>query len=125
MEQTSGKIYKNRMLILFNVVLMTFMATLDGSIVNVALPKMAEKLAVSTEAIAWVVSAYLIVIVGSILIFGRLGDTKGKTRIFHYGVVIFTIGSLLCGIANSFLLLILARAVQAIGAAATDRKSVV
>ena len=119
MEQTSDKIYKNRMLILFNVVLMTFMATLDGSIVNVALPKMAEKLSVSTEAIAWVVSAYLIVIVGSILIFGRLGDTKGKTRIFHYGVVIFTIGSLLCGIANSFLLLILARAVQAIGAAAT------
>lgn len=119
MEQTSDKIYKNRMLILFNVVLMTFMATLDGSIVNVALPKMAEKLSVSTEAIAWVVSAYLIVIVGSILIFGRLGDTRGKTRIFHYGIIIFTIGSLLCGIANSFLFLILARAVQAIGAAAT------
>jgi MFS family permease len=98
---------------------MTFMATLDGSIVNVALPTMAQKLSVSTEAIAWVVSSYLIVISGSILVFGRLGDIKGKTRIFHYGVVIFTIGSLLCGITNSFILLIIARAIQAIGAAAT------
>ncbi len=55
------------MLILFNIVLMTFMATLDSSIVNVALPKMAEsKLSVTTEAIAWVVSAYLIAIAGTI-----------------------------------------------------------
>jgi MFS family permease len=61
------KIYGNRMLILFNIVLMTFMATLDSSIVNVALPKMAEsKLSVTTEAIAWVVSAYLIAIAGTI-----------------------------------------------------------
>ncbi len=119
MQQNNEKVYKNRMLILFNVVLMTFMATLDGSIVNVALPTMAEKLSVSTEAIAWVVSSYLIVISASILVFGRLGDTKGKTKVFHYGIVIFTIGSLLCGISNSLILLIISRTVQAIGAAAT------
>jgi EmrB/QacA subfamily drug resistance transporter len=98
---------------------MTFMATLDGSIVNVALPNMAEKLSVSTEAIAWVVSSYLIVISGSILIFGRLGDIKGKTNVFHWGIILFTFGSLLCGISNSFLFLIAARSVQAVGAAAT------
>lgn len=119
MEQTSEKVYKNRMLILFNIVLMTFMATLDSSIVNVALPKMSELLSVSSEAIAWVVSSYLLVIVGTILIFGRLGDIKGKTRVFHYGIVIFTVGSLLCGISNSFIILIIARAIQGIGAAAT------
>jgi EmrB/QacA subfamily drug resistance transporter len=119
MEQTSDKIYKNRMLILFNVVLTTFMATLDASIVNVALPNMAEKLSVSTEAIAWTVSAYIIVIAGTILIFGRLGDIMGKTRIFHFGIIVFSFGSLLCGISNTFLLLIIARAVQAIGASAT------
>lgn len=119
MEQTSDKIYKNRMLILFNVVLVTFMATLDGSIVNVALPKMAEKLNVSTEAIAWVVSSYLIVVSATILIFGRLGDIKGKTNVFHAGIILFTLGSLLCGITNSFIMLIVARSVQAIGAAAT------
>jgi len=117
MEQTSEKVFKNRMLILFNVVLMTFMATLDSSIVNVALPKMAQQLSVSSEAISWVVSSYLLVIVGTILIFGRLGDIIGKTRIFHFGIVIFTIGSLLCGISNSFILLIIARAIQGIGAA--------
>lgn len=119
MDQTNEKIYKNRMLILFNVVLMTFMATLDSSIVNVALPNMAEKLSVSTEAIAWAVSAYIIVIAGTILIFGRLGDIIGKTRVFHFGIIIFTIGSLLCGISGSFVILIVARCVQAIGAAAT------
>lgn len=119
MEQTSDKIYKNRMIILINVVLMTFMATLDGSIVNVALPNMAEKLSVSTEAIAWVVTSYLIVISATILIFGRLGDIKGKANIFQYGIILFSIGSLLCGISNSFIFLIIARSIQAVGAAAT------
>lgn len=119
MEQTNEKIYKNKMLILINVVLMTFMATLDGSIVNVALPTMANKLSVTSETIAWVVSSYLITIAGTILIFGRLGDLIGKTKIFMIGIVIFTIGSLLCGISNSFPFLIIARVVQAIGAAGT------
>jgi drug resistance transporter, EmrB/QacA subfamily len=95
------------------------MATLDSSIVNVALPKMSDSLSVNTESIAWVVSSYLIVIAGTILVFGRLGDMKGKTNIFHIGVVVFTLGSLLCGISNSFLLLIVARCIQAVGAAAT------
>ncbi|MGL6216866.1 MAG: MFS transporter, partial [Lacrimispora sphenoides] len=106
MEQTSEKIYKNRNLILINVVLLTFMSTLDSSIVNVALPKMSRLLSVSAEAIAWVVSVYLLVIVGTILIFGRLGDIVGKTRIFLYGVLGFTIGSLMCGMSGSFLMLI-------------------
>jgi drug resistance transporter, EmrB/QacA subfamily len=117
MEHEEDKIYKNRMLILVNVLLLTFMACLDGSIVNVALPNMASKLSVSTESIAWVVTSYLIVISATILIFGRLGDIIGKTRIFKFGIVLFTIGSLLCGISNSFIVLILSRIIQAIGAA--------
>jgi EmrB/QacA subfamily drug resistance transporter len=118
MEQTNEKVYKNRMLILINVVLLTLMATLDSSIVNVALPQMSELLHVSSEAIAWVVTIYLLVVVGTILIFGRLGDIFGKTRIFLYGVLVFTAGSLLCGISHSFLQLIISRAIQALGAAA-------
>lgn len=119
MEQTADKIYKNRMIILINVVLMTFMATLDGSIVNVALPNMASKLSVNTETIAWTVSAYIITIAGTILIFGRLGDIIGKTRIFHFGIIVFTLGSLLCGASPSFYILIIARCIQGIGASAT------
>ena len=119
MEKKDDKIHKNRWLILFTVVMMTFMACLDSSIVNVALPVMAKKLSVTMASIEWVVTSYLIIISATILIFGRLGDIKGKTKIFKFGVVLFTFGSLLCGISNSLTILVAARAIQAIGAAGT------
>ena len=105
--------------ILIVVLTFTFMSALDGSIVNVALPKMARVLNVSTSNIQLVATSYLIVIAGTVLIFGRLGDILGKTRMFKLGLAIFTIGSLLCGISGSFLILIMSRVIQAIGAAAT------
>lgn len=101
------------------VISATFMSTLDGSIVNVALPNMAKTLGVTTSKIQLVVTSYLIVISGIILIFGRLGDMFGKTKMFKIGLFFFTLGSLLCGITTSFPLLISARVVQAIGAAGT------
>lgn len=101
------------------VVLAVFMCTLDGSIVNVALPNMAKALGVTTSKIQLVVTSYLIVIVGIILIFGRLGDMFGKTRMFRIGMLFFTIGSLLCGISHSFPVLIFSRIIQGIGAAGT------
>lgn len=119
MEPTQEKIYKNRFLILFNVVMMTFMATLDGSIVNVSLPIMAKNLNVTNEAISWVVTAYLITIAATILIFGRLGDIRGKTQVFMAGMVVFTLGSLLCGISGSIYTLVATRVLQGIGAAGT------
>ena len=119
MENTNNEIHKKRWLILLTTVLLTFMATLDGSIVNVALPVMAEKLSVSMASIEWVVTSYLIVIVATILVFGRLADIKGKTTIFRLGIVIFTIGSLACGLSNSLIMLVLSRGLQAIGAAGT------
>lgn len=119
MEQMQDKIYKNRYLILFNVVMMTFMACLDGSIVNVTLPIMAKKLNITNEVVSWVVTAYLITIAATILIFGRLGDIKGKARVFMAGIVLFTAGSLVCGISNSIYTLIGTRVLQAIGAACT------
>lgn len=97
----------------------TFMSSLDGSIVNVALPKMSDALGVTSSKIQWVVTSYLIVISAVILIFGRLGDMFGKTTVFKIGLLLFTIGSFLCGITSSFSVLILARVVQAIGAAGT------
>ena len=110
---------KNKWPILLIVVMSTFMATLDSSIVNVALPQMARALDVDTAQIQLVVTSYLIVIVGIILIFGKLGDMLGKTRIFTFGIAMFTLGSLLCGIGSSFPVLIGARIIQAVGAAAT------
>jgi len=110
--------YKNRWVILFIVVMVTFMSTLDSSIVNVALPVMAKSLKVSSAVIQLVVTSYLIVIAATILIFGKLGDTIGKTKIFKFGIALFTLGSLFCGITSSLLILVLARIIQAIGAAA-------
>ena len=92
-EVIEKDVYKNRWLILAVVVMQPFMACLDGSIVNVALPFMAKKLNVSMASIEWVVTSYLIIISGTILIFGRVGDIKGKTTVFKYGLIIFTFGS--------------------------------
>lgn len=110
---------KSRWTILFIVLMSTFMSTLDSSVVNVALPKMAESLNVTTSSIQLVVTSYLIVIAGIVLIFGRLGDMFGKSKMFKFGVSLFSLGSLLCGISNSFPILIVSRVVQAIGAAST------
>lgn len=119
MDGNNKTVYKYRWLILFNVVLMTFMCCLDSSIVNVALPIMANRLNVSMAAIGWVVTSYLIIISSTILIFGRLGDIKGKTKIFKFGIVVFTFGSLLCGLSTSLPILVMARVIQAIGAGGT------
>ena len=113
----SEKIYRNRNLILINVVFMTFMVPLDSSVVNVALPVMTQKLSVTSEAISWVLIFYLIVISATVLIFGRLADIRGKSTVFRCGVLVFVLGSLLCGISNSFVFLIAARVIQALGGA--------
>lgn len=83
------------------------MTTLDSSIVNVALPTMAKELNTSMAGIEWVVTSYLITICATILLFGKLGDILGKTRIFKIGIGVFTIGSLLCGLSNTLFMLIL------------------
>lgn len=109
---------KKRWFILFVVVMVTFMATLDSSIVNIALPVMSKKMGVDSSKIQLVVVSYLLIIVATILIFGRLGDMIGKARVFKGGIFLFTVGSLLCGITNSLYFLIIARVIQGIGASA-------
>lgn len=104
--------------VLFAIIAMTFMATLDSSIVNVALPVLSDKLKVSLSSIEWVVASYSIIICSSILFFGRLGDILGKSRIFQIGTFLFTLSSLLCGLSQSFVLLIIFRFLQGIGASA-------
>ena len=111
--------YKNKWIILITILLLTFMSTLDGSIVNVALPTMAKELSVNTQSISWVVSAYLIGICTVILAFGKLGDLKGKMKIFKIGVFSFTVGSLMCGLSPTLPILIISRILQALGAAAS------
>ena len=123
MDSVNNSSNKNRWAILFIVVMLTFMATLDGSIVNVALPVMAKDLNVTSATIQLVVTSYLIIISATILVFGRLGDMLGKTKVFKFGMALFTLGSLFCGITSSLTALVIARVIQAIGAAAAMANS--
>ncbi|MFA6807743.1 MAG: MFS transporter [Eubacteriales bacterium] len=105
-----------RWFILINVALGSFMATLDSSIVNVALPTMTQEFHTNLTSIQWVVTAYLIVIASLLPIFGRLADIIGRRRVYLAGILIFLIGSALCGQAYSISFLVGMRVIQAIGA---------
>lgn len=100
---------KNKWAILFTVLVMTFMACLDASIVTVALPVMQKELGVGLDRIQLVSSVYLLATCVAMLPFGRLGDVRGKVNVFQLGVIVFSVGSLLCGLSASLEVLILAR----------------
>jgi EmrB/QacA subfamily drug resistance transporter len=96
------------------------MIILDGTIVNVALPSIQDDLGFSQADLAWVVNAYLIAFGGLLLLAGRFGDLIGRKRMFLSGLVLFTLASLLCGLATSQGLLIGARFLQGVGGAMTS-----
>src|SRR5438270_6361488 len=94
-----------------------FMTVLDIAIVNVALPSIGRALDFSRENLQWVVTAYAISFGGFLLLGGRAADLLGRRRVFMVGVAVFTLASLLCGLAWSEGVLIAARAIQGLGAA--------
>ena len=108
----------NRWKIMRVTVFLAFMSSLDGSIVNIALPNLSETMNEPISSITWVVTSYLIALCALIPFFGRLGDIKGNTQIFKFGIAVFTFGSLLCGVSVNLTMLVISRLIQAIGAAA-------
>jgi EmrB/QacA subfamily drug resistance transporter len=112
-----GVDYSRKWLVMIAVGLGIFLGTIDSSIVNVALPTLADDLATSFAAVQWVLIAYLLTMATLILGVGRLGDMLGKKRIYTAGFAVFTAGSLLAGLAPSIAWLIGFRVFQAIGAA--------
>src|SRR5947199_1744939 len=94
-----------------------FMVVLDIAIVNVALPSIKDDLGFSQQNLQWVISAYALVFGGFLLLGGRAADVLGRRRIFLAGLVVFTVSSLLAGLAWSEGSLIGARAFQGLGAA--------
>src|ERR687888_881350 len=94
-----------------------FMVVLDIAIVNVALPSIKVDLGFSQENLQWVISAYALVFGGFLLLGGRAADLIGRRRLFFVGLVVFSLASLLAGLAWSEASLISARAVQGLGAA--------
>lgn len=110
---------KNLILILIAASFASFMSSLDGTIVNIALPSIAEAFDLTTSSVAWVSTIYFLVIAGSLLIVGKLTDLLGLKKIFLVGFSVFVIGSFSCGffpdLLGSFEILLVARIIQALG----------
>ncbi|HEY32353.1 MAG TPA: MFS transporter [Dehalococcoidia bacterium] len=106
-------------LALLTVSIGTFMATLDASIVNISLPRLSVVFDTEPSVVLWVTVAYLLVSVGLMLALGKIGDLFGRKRVYIIGLTVFTVGLVLCWISQSVVQLILARIVQAVGAAMT------
>jgi EmrB/QacA subfamily drug resistance transporter len=108
-------------LLILSVSLALFMSGLDGTIVNIALPTISEAFQVSSITVSWVATAYLLVMAGCVLVFGKIADMVGFRKIFLSGFVIFTLGSFSCGllpeIAGGLYSLIGSRVLQAVGGA--------
>ena len=96
----------------------TFMLLIDITVVNVALPDIARDLDASFTDLQWVVDAYALTLAAFLLTAGSVADLIGRRRVFVAGVGLFTVASVLCGLAHTPLLLNLARALQGVGAAA-------
>jgi MFS family permease len=93
------------------------LASLSASIATIVLPALTEAFAAPFQYAQWVVIAYLLAITAAIVSIGRLGDIVGRRRLLLAGLVLFTVASVLCGIAPTLWLLIAARAAQGLGAA--------
>src|SRR3954447_18701903 len=103
---------------LTGVALATFMTYLDNNVVNVALPSIQRDLHLTLSGLEWIVSSYILVFSGLMLVGGRLGDVYGRRRVFLAGLTGFTAASLLAGIAGDETTLIVARVLQGVDAAA-------
>src|SRR3954463_10285374 len=119
MEQV-GMEDRKRWLALYVLCAGMLMIVLDATIVNVALPTIKDDLDFSQSNLAWVVNGYLITFGGLLLLAGRIGDLIGQRRIFLIGLGVFTGASLICAVAQSQGVLIVARFVQGVGGALTS-----
>jgi EmrB/QacA subfamily drug resistance transporter len=104
-------------LVFFLVATGVFLATMDSSMINVALPSIMRSFSTTLARTQWVVLMYLLTITVSLLIWGYLGDCYGQGRIYLYGMLVFTFGSTVCYLAPTLALLVFFRFVQALGAA--------
>src|SRR5205085_6630958 len=92
---------RSRWIALYVLCVGVLMIVLDATIVNVALPTIQKDLGFSQSSLAWVVNAYLIAFGGLLLLAGRLGDLVSRRKVFLAGLAVFTLASLLCGLAPS------------------------
>ncbi|QTA92653.1 MFS transporter [Desulfonema magnum] len=111
------EITENKWLIFSLVAVGVFMSTLDGSIVNIALPSIMHDLVIPLATIEWIPMIYLLTVSSLLLSFGRLSDIRGRRWVYSRGLIVFSLGSLFCGMARNAIWLIAARSFQGVGAA--------
>ncbi|MFJ8506406.1 MFS transporter [Streptomyces avermitilis] len=116
-EVSAGPPDPRRWLILTLLCMAQFMLIVDVTVVNVALPTIGDELALGAGALTWVVTAYTLFFGSLLLLGGRVGDLLGRRRMFLAGLTVFTLASLMSGLADSGGMLITARACQGVGAA--------
>jgi DHA2 family multidrug resistance protein len=104
--------------LLANVMIGTFMAVLDATIVNVGLPKIMASFGVGIDKIEWVITAYMLAMAVMLPTAGWLADKYGYKRVYFLGLMLFTIGSFLCGMSSNEDMLIISRIIQGLGAGA-------
>ncbi len=110
--------------ILSTVLLGATMSALDVSIVNVAMPTLKNTFGVSMAVIEWIAMAYMLTLTIFLPLFGRLADMYGRSKLYNIGFVVFSVGSLFCGMANTAGFMIGARVIQAVGAGLLQANSV-
>src|SRR5207302_3278687 len=102
-------------LVLATCCLSIFIVSLDNTIVNVALPSIRRELHASVSGLQWTVDAYTLVLATLLMVSASTADRIGRRRVFQIGLVVFSLGSLLCGLAQNLPMLIAFRVLQAIG----------
>ncbi len=108
---------RERNLAMLTLSVSMFLAVLDSMIANIALPSLAQQLAVPPDQTVWVVNSYLAAMTVSLLPFSALGDIRGYRPVYLFGLIVFTLASLACGLAHTLPVLLVARVFQGIGAA--------
>jgi EmrB/QacA subfamily drug resistance transporter len=106
------------------VCLGALMSQLDASIVTLAFPTLEHSFHVPLGAVTWIGLAYLLTVVSTLVLFGRISDMAGRKLIYIYGFVVFLVGSLLCGTAPTLMVLLASRVLQAVGGAMIQANSV-
>src|SRR5262245_6251320 len=106
---------RRKMAILVICCMGLFIVGLDNTIVNLALPSIGNELQASVSSLQWVIDSYTVVLASFLMLAGSTGDRIGRKRVFQTGLVLFSLGSLLCSIAPGIGLLIVFRMLQAVG----------
>lgn len=107
---------KYRWFLLMNIMIGTFMAVLDSTIVNVGLPKIMASFGVGIDKIEWVLTAYMLAMAVMLPTSGWLADKFGYKKVYFWGLFLFTLGSFLCGLSGNENMLIISRVIQGLGA---------